>query len=196
MKQIRGTVLITAVAAALLLSAPNAFADEIKTFDVVATIPPIDFSPGSTGVIGTITIDTTTGVVDAIDLKTPGDADYISTDSGIVDPPTINSIYFQESWCVGPAPACFGVEGYNIVIPQVALVGYDGGLICSTDDPCFGDTSAYSFGMESVEYTSGRLEPTPEPSSLILALTGALGMCVALRRKNASSDQTVSARSI
>lgn len=189
MKQLRRSVFLAGFVVALLLKAPNAFADEIKSFYVVATSPPYFYIPGSTSVLGTITIDTTTGVVDAIDLNIPNPAtEYlVGTDSGVVDPPAINTIYFQEQYCAGTAPACQGFGGYNIVIPQDGLVGYDGGFICSTDNPCLEDNSAYTFGLTTIEYTSGDLEPTPEPSSLLLMLTGALGICAILSRTKAQS---------
>jgi hypothetical protein len=162
--------------------APNAFADEIVNFTLITTSN--NPTPIPVGAIGTITIDTTTGVVDGIDLNIPNPAtEYsIGTDSGVVDPPTINSIYFQEQWCAGTAPACLGEGGYNIVIPVDSLVGYDGGVICSTDNPCFADTSAYTFGLETIEFTSGELRATPEPSNLLLALTGVLCFGTAIYR--------------
>jgi hypothetical protein len=189
MKQLRGLVFLIGFLAVLLLVASNAFADEIVNFTVITTSPPFYYLQGSTGAIGTITIDTTTGVVDGIDLNIPNPAtEYsVGTDYGVVDPPTINSIYFQEQWCAGTAPACLGFGGYNIVIPQVALVGYDGGFICSTDNPCFGDNSAYTFGLTTLEYTSGELRATPEPSSLLLIVTGALGIGAILSRTRAKS---------
>jgi len=190
MNQMRGPALFTGIVAALLLMASNALADEIKNFTLVATsnAPNVPF-----GQLGTITIDTTTGVVDGIDLNTPGNpaTEYsVGTDSGVVDPPTINSIYFQEQWCGGPAPACFGLVGFNIVIPVDSLVGYDGGPICSTDNPCRGDGSAYTFGLTTFDYTSGELRATPEPSSLLLEISGALGIGALLIRKKARSNRT------
>jgi len=198
MKYLRLPAFAAGLVAALMLMSANASADEIRSFYVVATSPPYFYIPGSTSVLGTITIDTTTGVVDAIDLNIPNPAtEYlVGTDWGVVDPPTINTIYFQEQYCAGTAPACDGFGGYNIVIPQDGLVGYDGGFICSTDNPCFEDNSAYTFGLTTIEYTSGDLEPTPEPSSLLLLLTGALGVGVALRRKRAGTDRSVKPRTL
>lgn len=191
MNRMRGPALFTGIVAALLLMASNAFADEIVNFTLITTSNNVPSIP--VGALGTITINTTTGVVDAIDLNTPGNPATMystGTDSGVVDPPTINSIYFQEGWCFGQNQACLGQVGFNIVIPVDSLVGYDGGPICSTDNPCRGDGSAYTFGLTTVDYTSGELRATPEPSSLLLEISGALGIGALLIRKKARSNRT------
>jgi hypothetical protein len=72
MKKVRGKAIATGIAAVLLLMASNAFADEIVNFYLVATTnaqPPGPTLPGVSDASGTITIDTTTGVIDAIDLS-------------------------------------------------------------------------------------------------------------------------------
>jgi hypothetical protein len=170
--------------------APNAFADEIKTFDLVTTIstPPSDAPPGPLDASGTVTVDTTTGVIDAIDLSfAPAAASTFTpfTQSGATGPAPDNFVYINESWSSGD-----GYYDVSIVLPVDTLAGYAGGLICSTENPCpNGETSGFSFGdSEEYAYTSGSLELSPEPSSLILMFTGALGMCVVLRRKKARSD--------
>lgn len=191
MKQVRAPALVTGIVAALMAMVANAYADEIKNFTLVTTInnAPNDSFDAS----GTITIDTTTGVIDAIDLNTPGNPATVyslGTSSGEVDPPTIDSIYFQEAWCVGPSPACIGFYAANIVIPVDSLIGYDGGPICSMEFPCFdGIASGYSVGIESGAYTSGELRATPEPSGLLLMVLGVLGICAALIRTRAASDK-------
>jgi hypothetical protein len=191
MKQMTRPALVTGFVAALLLMASNAFADEIVNFTLATTNnAPSDSFDAS----GTITIDTTTGVVDAIDLNTPGDAATvysIGTSSGAVDPPTNNLIDISEQWCVGPSPACFGLYSAGIVLPVDSLIGYDGGPICSTEFPCFdGVTSGYGVGLGDGAYTSGELVVSPEPSSLLLALTGSLGIAVALIRKRGKSERS------
>jgi hypothetical protein len=74
-----------------------------------------------------------------------------------------------------------GIYAIQIWLPVVSLVDYTGGPICSTENPCYGGPrfgnidSGYAFGSsDGYVYTSGDLEPTPEPSSLLLLVTGAL----------------------
>src|ERR1035441_10562911 len=175
--------------------ASNAFADEIVNFNLVATAnaqPSGPTLPGVSDASGSIVIDTTTGVVDAIDLSFAN-----TTDPS--DPP-ITAVF---PW--GPAPYNFvgiteiwlpldgdGIYDMQIWLPVVSLVGYTGGPICSTEDPCYGGPlwgnteSRYAFGYsDGYVFNSGDLEPSPEPSSLILALTGALGIAAVMRRKKA-----------
>ena len=71
MKQLRGPAFLIGFMAVLLLMAPNAFADEIKTFYFTATSPQsigYGVPTGSFDGTGQIVIDTTAGVVDAVDL--------------------------------------------------------------------------------------------------------------------------------
>ncbi len=194
MKQIRGPAFVTGIVAVLLLTASNALADEIKTFDLVAA----NNTQGtySLDLAGWVVIDTTTGVVDSIDLGLGYPWYSVGTSSGALNAPMDNLIDIWQAWCVGQSPACLGFISAGITLPVDSLVGYDGGPICSTEYPCLdGDTSFYYFGLNDHAFISGDLEPSPEPSSLILALTGALGIAAALRRKNAQSDRTTGAQS-
>ena len=190
MKQLRGPVFLVGFVAVLLHMPPNAFADEIVRFDVVTTYPPFDGFPGSTYGSGFIDIDTTTGVVDAMDLGFPGEFEGPWSPAGMYSdvfgtaPNTLTEI--GEEWLSLDG---YGESASNIVLPVGTLVGYEGGVICSTENPCF-DGAASSFLFETNEtyaYTNGQLVYTPEPSSLLLLVTGALFMGAALTRMKAKA---------
>ena len=200
MKYLRRSVLFTGYAAVLLLIASAARADEIKTFYLTAiSEQSFDYlPPGAFNGSGQIVIDTTTGVVDSIDLSFGNSPDSLggqsSTDSGPGFPPPYNFVYMEEQW--------FGLysDGYqdlSIVLPVHTLIGYDGGPICSIDDPCdAGPVYGTAFSLfvpndlsNGFYYTSGDLSPTPEPSSLLLLLTGAFCIGLAMNRRRAKASR-------
>ncbi len=191
MKQVGRSALIAGLVAGLLLMASNGFADEIQNFNLNVTTS-TDPTPYF---LGQISVDTTTGAVDAINLgfnDEPASASLGIEDGFFGTPP---NAFFEiaQQWCYGSDgcdPDSDTVLSVDLLLPVGTLVGYDGGPICSTDNPCFdGARSTYSYGgISSAPYTSGEFTETPEPSSLLLMVTGALGMCVVLRRKKIRSD--------
>jgi hypothetical protein len=201
MKQLRRSVFLAGFVVALLLKAPNAFADEIKTFDLTATYAQqIGFEPaGFFDASGEIVVDTTTDVVEAIDLSFADEPNSASAGTGynVDEPYPFNYVEFGEAWC---APGCnpnsdFNV-GVSIALPVDGLVGYTGGLICSTENPCAKGASDFIYGLETFYYTSGELVLSPEPSSLLLVLTGALGIGAALIRMKARGAQAAGSRTV
>jgi hypothetical protein len=184
MKSVRFSVFVTAVLAGVLLLTLPGYADQVTVFDLTTVYqPPQPQQPNGTA-SGTVTIDTTTGVVEAIDLSFAGEP-------GSVSPSTLWDVYgtppnafveINESW-ITPKNAFYDVE---IVLPVDTLVGYAGGSICIKAAPCYSDSfSGFSSGISQLEsYSSGQLTPiTPEPTSLILFGTGISGLVVIFRRK-------------
>jgi hypothetical protein len=199
MKYLRRSVLFTGYAAVLLLIASAARADEIKTFYLTAIYEQSVYGtpPGSFNGSGQIVIDTTTGVVDSIDLSLGSSADSLgpsSTDYGPGFPPPYNFVYMEEQWC---GLYCDGYLDLSIVLPVHSLIGYDGGPICSIENPCdAGPVYGNAFSLfvpndlsGGFYYTSGDLSPTPEPSSLLLLLTGAFCIGLAMNRRRAKASR-------
>lgn len=194
MKQIWGSVFIAGIVAVLLFAAPNAFADEIVNFYLVVTT---NTQPPGADASGTVTIDTTTGVIDAIDLSFAGQPESLgppSTDVYPWGPAPYDFVGFNEYRYSLDGGAFYDIE---VWLPVVNLVGYDGGPICSTDNPCYGGPrygnidSGYAFVYSNgFVYTSGDLTPTPEPSSLLMAISGALGIGALLIRMKARSNRS------
>jgi hypothetical protein len=160
-----------AVAVVLLLTAPVACADTMKTFDLITNYPANLEQDGTDS--GTITIDTTTGTVDAIDLSFgPEPSSDFDTYWDIAGSGSSAFVEIGEAWA--PIDAFYAVY---IALPVNTLVGYNGGLICSTDNPCDNAPKSYSeYGHTQVPYTDGQLTITPEPP--YLALLGAGVLCL------------------
>jgi len=167
------------ILATLLLAvcAPSAHADIISTFDASGT-----FGDGS-ALTGTITIDTSNGLVTATDL-------FVGS-PGNVGPFTS----FVQSLPSGQtAIDTTGAGGSELFLMLGAgsLVGYSGSDLCSTTEACtvFGAFSFYAEGGMLVSaLSSGDLTEagtgvnTPEPPSMFLLIAGLLGLAGALRHK-------------
>jgi hypothetical protein len=182
MKSVRFSVFVTAALAGVLLLALPAFADQVTVFDLTTVYqPPQPQQPNGTA-FGTVTIDTTTGVVEAIDLSFAGEPASASTGTlwDVYGTPPNAFVEINESWI--PLDGYYDIE---IVLPVDTLVGYTGGSICTKAAPCYdGSFSGFSYGISQLaSYSSGQLTPTPEPASLILFGTGIPGLVVILCRK-------------
>ena len=137
-----------------------------------------------TQVTGTVTIDTSTGVVTsgALTLSAPNAA-------------TLTTI--QAAGPCASGTVCFGVYNANLsvtlVFPVIQnLVGYSGGNLCSTTTSCSAGSVLYlpPAGNPTADLlTSGSLSPappagTPAPPSLWLALAGCIAiLAYALRAR-------------
>jgi hypothetical protein len=161
--------------AAMLLSAPAVFANPVTTFGLTSNSSSIGAAAG------TITIDTATGAVGPIDLSFFGEPSSATELGSEVDFTGTDLVEIGEQWDT-PGNGFYSV---NIVLPVSTLVGYDGGAICSTTNPCYGgEVSGFTYGISPYQpYTSGDLSPTPEPASWTLVATGALGLFTILRRR-------------
>jgi hypothetical protein len=181
-----------ALLGALFLSVPVAHADTdtISTFTLTG-----DLSPGQASLLGFVTINTTTGAIDLINLS-PGALPFSSE----VDPTDYDPIILDNAG----GPIEFGAfwdtdfgsfyGGYDIVLPVDTLVGYTGGPICSAANICpggyNGTSSRWLFEIGSNDFDDGQmlLDPldtyiTPEPPGFILLATGAVGLFLVIRRR-------------
>lgn len=183
-----GRVLL--VGAFLLAGSLIGRADTITTFDLQGV--PNDGITATTAagtLTGTVTIDTTMGVITGVDAT-------VDTTSGVlgVTSETFTSLEYQQSVTFPSdyfeAAATSG--GYFLVLdfPVASLVGYSGGPLCTYAygySPCDGPSSDYGNSQYGVGFVSGSLTPevaaTPEPSSLALLGSGALGLAGVLRRR-------------
>jgi len=175
------TVLI--VVAALGLIAGVSRADTISTFNASGT-----FQSGST-LSGTVTIDTTTGVVTAVDLtaSSPDSLNFTFIQVQIPNS-TDNGDFFLQT-----APAAVGLPNLDFALPDSFLVGYVGGSIGSLDQPANGYVSDvfYQFTPQVTDdLVSGNLTATPLPSSAWMGL-GLLGVLFAgsslIRRRSTAA---------
>lgn len=182
MKSVRYSVFVTVVVAGVLLLALPAYADQVTVFNLTTVYQPLQPQQPDGTASGTVTIDTTTGVVEAIDLSFAGEPASASTGTlwDVYGTSPNAFVEINEAWTL--LDAYYDVE---IVLPVDTLVGYAGGSICTKATPCYDNSfSSFSWGISGPSsYSSGQLTPTPEPASLILFGTGIPGLVVILRRK-------------
>ena len=183
MESVKLSVFVTAVVAAVLLLALPGYADQVTVFDLTTVYqPPQPQQPDGTA-YGTVTIDTTSGVVDAINLSFAGEPGSASPSTfwDVSGTPPNAFVEINESWTT-PLNGFYDVE---ILLPVDTLVGYAGGSICTKAAPCYGDSfSGFSLGnSQTASYSSGQLTATPEPASLILVATGVPCLVGMLRRR-------------
>jgi len=186
-------LLASVFTASLFAVSLAAHADTIVVFDASGQFH-VDLATLS----GTVTVDTTTGVVTAVDLFVSAPDDY-----------TFNGIYQQSCTLGSSSDTCFvtfDTNGtnfatypiLNLVMAVNTFVGYDGGL-GTGQAPLNGSSSDLEWVAGSISGTDleklqmGSLTPeppstlasasTPEPSSFILLGTGALGLMNLSRRR-------------
>ena len=158
---------------ALSLTTTAAYADTIKNFYYEGTF-------ASTGTLsGTITIDTTTGVVTDASPFLIGNISYPNT----VVPPEVLTF-------PGETVISFGWETnlaflqVNLALPVTTLVGYTGSLLCIEARPCpSGDVSNISHELSVDFLTSGSISQVPEPSTLAMLAPGVVTLAGTVRRR-------------
>ena len=149
-----------------LAESVNRFFDAAGTFTDSATLS------------GTVTIDTTTGVVTTVAFK-------VSTPDSV----TLDSIYFQQAdypvagiyETVADTTATPPYPGIAFGIPLSSLVGYDGGELISDTQPGNGGyvTGLYLSSTDIIALSQGTLSSVPEPSSILVLSTAALVLVAA-----------------
>lgn len=163
------------IALFLPLSSALAHADTIETFQ----LQNVTFSFNGTAT-GTVDINATTG-------------NFVSADIHYTDP--AQTIDFT-----GPTGATLPFGGFTqlytdidsgiyalvLDLPGSSLIGYTGGLLCTSSAPCNGTFGAlYANDIPVSAMVTGSLTPVPapEPSSLLLLGSGLIGAGAAIKRR-------------
>ena len=172
------------VASVLLCSAlavcRSASADTIETLQFSSILN--QNSPLTGGVSGDLTLDETTGIITAADFSAGtsiGRFDFTTPPASQTSGASTTSLLFNSD---------DGAATFDLLLPVSSLVGYTGSFICSTQQPCSGDTHSTFVANDSDSAVStgiinGPNAITPEPGSLGLLGIGVLGSAGILRRK-------------
>ena len=161
----------------------NAFADTLN-FYLNGTLQ------GGGAAAGVFSVDRTLGYVGLVNVTVIDHGTTYLFNEGI---------FFQQPY-VSVTPTEFYAVSYDRAGDNLLfsfpglLVGYTGGALCSTSNPCKGFTASSVFlsggpfaGTEN--FTSLTATPVPEMSTMSLVLTGVLGVAGTLRRRFAGIRQ-------
>jgi hypothetical protein len=183
------------VAAALLIGAQASRADTIDVFAVSGTL--VD----STTLSGTFTIDVTTGVLTSETVSYLGhtfatlleaDAFFGGTNSGQTPKPVGFQVHTGTSAALLPRIDLL-FQGTSID----SLIGYGGGSFCSVNAACGPDQQGFNWTSDYrapdgtiIDLSSGKLKlvsstsGVPEPSTLLMAGIGMLGIAALALKKS------------
>ncbi len=191
----KGAVFSALIAAALLIGAQTSRADTIDVFAVSGTL--VD----STTLSGTFTIDVTTGVLTSETVSYLGhtfatlleaDAFFGGTNSGQTPKPVGFQVHTGRSAALLPRIDLL-FQGSSID----SLIGYGGGSLCSVSAACGPDQQGFNWTSDYrapdgtiIDLSSGKLKlvsstsGVPEPSTLLLAGIGVLGLAILALKKS------------
>ncbi len=163
------------VASALVFAMPCAArADSFSTFGLNGR-----FASGTT-LGGTVTVDTTTGVITDSELVLNfGLFEYDLAIAPTGQGPDMGAYYqFDYNNLLGPGTYL------SLTVPTGSLVGYTGGPLCVQGSGCLASEDSYlvpAAGAPPDPLTQGSLAPVPEPGSFALLGGGVLVLATRLR---------------
>jgi hypothetical protein len=191
----KSAVYAALIAAALLIGAQASRADTIDVFAISGTL--VD----STTLSGTFTIDVTTGVLTSETVSYLGhtfatlleaDAFFGGTSSGHTPKPVGFQVHAGTSAALLPRIDLL-FQGTSIN----SLIGYGGDSLCSVNAACGPDQQGFNWTSDYrapdgtiVDLSSGKLKlvsstsGVPEPSTLLLAGIGMLGLAALALKKS------------
>ncbi len=169
----------------LSLGTVGAKADTIQTFDLTGTFD--SYAPGGETISGTVTIDTTLGLITAADVIAGGPSPFTFVD--------ITRQLIGSTDAYADIDNAAGTTTFFLYIDAANLVGYSGGLGCGDHPPGFicqsasgltpqNANNAQFWGFNSLALSAPSPSSAPEPGTVLLMASAFLftGLLRKLRR--------------